>query len=117
MPALRRQEPTSGQPKCFQFKVIESQQGKEENFQAIKAKYNSSIYLWHSSTVDSWYGINKLGLASTANYPELTRTGSAYDPGIYLAQDSTTSLSYATLYENKYLNSQLGKKICITSSV
>lgn len=32
-----------------------------------------------------------------------------------LNKDSTTSLSYATLYENKYLNSQLGKKICITS--
>ena len=43
------------------------------------------------------------------------RCGSLYGPGIYLTQDSATSLGYATIYENKYVNSQLGKKISITS--
>lgn len=113
--SLRIQNPTENHPKCYQFKVIESPPGKEQIFQAIKSKYNSTRYLWHGSSADRWFRINQFGLLSTSDHPQLMVTGSTLGTGIYLAPSSTTSTSYSREFSNKYTNSQLGKKIKITA--
>ena len=58
--SLRKQNPTDNQPKCYQFKAIQSPPGKEQIFQAIKAKFNSSVYLWHCAKSDHYYQINQI---------------------------------------------------------
>lgn len=58
--SLRRQNQTDDQPKCYQFKAIQSPPGKEQFFHAIKAKFNSSVYLWHFSISGHYFQINQI---------------------------------------------------------
>lgn len=109
--SLSRQNPTENQPKCYQFKAIQSPPGKELIFQAIKSKFNSSRYLWHCSPSDRYYYINQINKSDTNLYEPVGIYGIN---DTYFASSSDTVFHYSPAIHNKYLNSQLGKEITIT---
>lgn len=82
----------------------------EGEFQDKKRKNNlKSILIWHGSGGDRWHSIIRNGLMNMSNKDCIH--GAAYGPGIYLAADYTTSLSYAQPVRNLYRNSCLGQNL------
>lgn len=66
----------------------------------------NSIFLWHGSGGERWHSIIRNGLMNMSNKDCVN--GAAHGPGIYLAKDVHTSLSYIKLVKNLYKNSELG---------
>lgn len=71
-----------------------------------KISERPTLFLWHGSAGDRWHSIVRNGLMNMSHKDCVN--GAAYGPGIYLAKDVHTSLSYIRLVKNLYKNSELG---------
>eukprot|EP01126_Amoeba_proteus_P050158 TRINITY_DN5905_c0_g1_i2.p1 TRINITY_DN5905_c0_g1~~TRINITY_DN5905_c0_g1_i2.p1 ORF type:complete len:489 (-),score=96.86 TRINITY_DN5905_c0_g1_i2:167-1447(-) len=90
----------------LQFVLLSTPPKKEKLFQATK-KARSSFYTFHGSGFHNWHSILRNGLRNLSG-TSLMSTGAAYGNGIYMAQDSGTSLGYAAA-ANGWPNSMFGE--------
>lgn len=92
------------------FMTLMADPRSEDEFQRIKRKNGSkSLFMWHGSGGDRWHSIIRNGLMNMSNRDCIH--GAACGPGIYLAMNDTTSLSYAQPVRNLYRNSMLGDNL------
>lgn len=112
IPELRRQNPGDNQERCLQFISISSPENKENIFQQIKAKYNTSYFLLHASKADRWHQIIREELKNLSGI-DLIKSGATFGVGIYLYPQTSEAVKHIGPNENKYPNSQLGKQISI----
>ena len=75
---------------CFQ--ILSNTPEKEAQFQELSQKHENH-YGFHGSSLENWHSILRLSLKNYSNTDKMT-CGAAYGPGIYLADDYNTSLSY-----------------------
>ena len=90
-------------PANFQFMTLISTPEAEHTFQQYKAS-KGSMFMWHGSGGDRWYSIIHNGLYNMSAKHDVAH-GTAYGPGIYLANSSSMSFNYSTPIPNLYLNS------------
>ncbi len=87
-------------PSKAQFALLSSTPEREARFQRLKhgaelhrGQGKGSFYTWHGSSTSNWHSILRTGLKNLSN-TSLMSTGAAYGAGIYMATDSSTSISY-----------------------
>jgi hypothetical protein len=96
----------------FQFLTLLASPESEMVFESLKKEYGSCL-LWHGSATPRWHAIIREGLKNFSHTPGQAH-GAVAGPGIYLAQDSSTSLSYSYGFGGSfYTNSQLARQLQI----
>lgn len=81
-----------------QFVLLTDTPERESGFQSLKTKEKTVFYAFHGSDTGNWFSILRTGLKNLSNTKYMT-TGCLYGPGVYLAETSKTSESYATMSE------------------
>ncbi|KAL0485951.1 mono-ADP-ribosyltransferase [Acrasis kona] len=76
-----------------QYMVMMDSPEKSANFKEMRRKWGS-FFAFHGSSTENWHSILRRGLVN-ASKTALMTNGMAYGEGVYMAEDSTTSLSYA----------------------
>lgn len=101
-----------GIPTNFQFMTLISTPESELEFQSKKKQYGS-LFLWHGSGGDRWHSILHNGLKNMSKLGKAIH-GTACGEGIYLANNSCTSMGYSQGVQNLYINSKIGNNLrCI----
>jgi hypothetical protein len=96
----------------FQFLTLLASPEAEIVFEALKKEYGSFL-LWHGSPAARWHAIIRQGLKNYSNTDGQLH-GAVRGPGIYLAQDSSTSIGYTMDGgQNLYVNSVFGRRLHI----
>ena len=88
----------------YQFRLCTDSPLKEEVFSRRKEKYGSR-FLFHGSPLYNWHCILREGLKNLSG-SSLMSTGASQGPGIYLAEDSSTSATHCRQpYAQKIIHS------------
>jgi hypothetical protein len=87
-----------------QFMTLLSTPEAEVEFLERKKKYGS-VFLWHGSSGERWYPIQRMGLKNVSG-TSFQKNGAAHEKGIYLSPESSTSLSYVIPVLNLFPQSQ-----------
>lgn len=92
----------------WQFVLKSSAPEKEARFLALKEENKGSFFAFHGSPTGNWHSILRQGLRNK-NY----RT--AYGPGIYFAEDLSTSVGYASANNAGWQHSEYfkGSLMCV----
>jgi len=59
-----------------------------------------TVYLYHGSPYENWYGISRLGIKIGSKNKKLFLNGAAYGDGIYLSNDINLSLGYCSIHHS-----------------
>ncbi|KZO91180.1 hypothetical protein CALVIDRAFT_602424 [Calocera viscosa TUFC12733] len=76
-----------------QFRISTSTRAHASAFESMKQRHGS-FFAWHGSSAANWHNILRNNLKNASNTPMMS-AGAAYGPGIYLAKNSSTSMSYS----------------------
>ncbi|PRP89860.1 hypothetical protein PROFUN_00202 [Planoprotostelium fungivorum] len=87
-----------------QYLFVSSPPEKESKFQQLKKKHGA-FWAFHGSSLFNWHSILRIGLKNFSN-TEFMSAGAAYGAGIYMAEQFSTSLTYA-------LHHNIGSKVCL----
>lgn len=77
-----------------QFVLLTDTPEREKAFQALKQSEKSTYFAFHGSDTGNWFSILRTGLKNLSNTQYMT-TGAVWGPGVYLAETSQMSSSYA----------------------
>ena len=90
-----------------QFVMLSAPPERQAAFDELKEQHRTR-FLWHGSAPENWHAILRSGLKNLS-HTKLMTAGAAHGPGIYLATNATTSMSYAQmLYGGGYPGSTAG---------
>lgn len=102
--------PAQGQFICLNTSAL-----KEDAYEKFRKKFGD-VYLFHGSTISSFYNIFRLGL-KIYKEEKFVRNGRAQGNGIYFGRDLLTSFSYSSHHDDKtnnnYCHSIYGSNIKI----